>query len=205
MALPFAAIAVGHAGIVTYSDLGSWQAALSSEVNSYGSDLAGTGLVRSGQVGIYNAIDIGQAGFVPLSGSLLVVDRLFSSPRFLDCDVACLEDGNQTNGSIRVVMFAPITAFAFDDFWPNQGSASLSVSIGSFTDNATQLSEQPSFLGFISTTPFTIITISSDQTPNIYDIAYGTTTVPEPGGATLIALGLLCVMSAVGRRRSALR
>lgn len=124
------------------------------------------------------------------------MDRQYVSPRYLDCDVACLQDINDSNGGIVVTLSTPATAFAFDNFWPLTGSVTLSVTLAGFTENATAPSQQPAFFGFVSTTPFTTITISSSGTPNIYGVAVGTAaTAPEPGEGTLTALGVLCLMS----------
>lgn len=183
----------GNAGasVMTYSTYASWQAALSSEV-----DVSLGGVTSSGFYALDSSLTIGSVTFSSEHAGLIIVGEDYLSPRYLDCDVACIQDyaaasGTASPGYITVTLPAGTTAFSFEDFWPDTGGGNLSVSLtGATTDFA---SETPTFFGFTSTVPFTSVTISAvEQTPNIYDVDYGTVgpAAPEPDSWWLAVAGL---------------
>ena len=199
IAFLLATASLTQASVITYSTFAAWDAALSSET-----DVNLTGITNPASFSITNQVGSGHVFFQGSASTITVGDQ-YLSPKYADCVVACIQDSNETNGSLIVVFVTlpnPVNAFAFVNFWPSTTSSStISTTIGSFTDGPSVATNIPEFFGFISSAPFTRLTINSQNTPNITSIAYGSTITPEPGVETLSVLGLAALAIYRTRRR----
>jgi hypothetical protein len=189
-----------NAGLVSYSDLASWSAAIpgytslaipdpaSGPAPGYDDFGSGTASVSYGGVLFETSIALGNGGFYNVgptfSGSNGLLPVLSSQQQ--DVGVA----------NILITLAAPVKAFAlnFDTFFASDVTFTLSngemLTLGS-AGNAYDLG---SFFGVVDDTPFkTILLTSTDPALNINALNFGAavSAIPEPATWMLLLLGFV--------------
>ena len=193
------------AGTTVYSDFGSYFAATTG-VSYYGFD----GFAPDDNRISSSDFEVGPAIFGARSDTLFVIGAnagygYYGTPTLVPFLSA--QDGNP----IEVDLYVSFTAMSFNlGSYVQPGPVTITLSNGdSFFAALPAVANTTQFIGFTSTSPFALVTIS--QGPNVLDVTNFTTAyavaasaVPEPTTWGLMILGFADVGAVLRGRRTAL-
>jgi hypothetical protein len=198
---------VAHAGLVTYPNSGSWNAAVTG--------IANVAIPDPGPSG-FTTIGTGTAS-VTYGSVVFSTSAALSNGTFYDIGAsnlppaipAVLSSQQQTTGlpNILVTFPNPVEAFSLAYGTFNGTAVTFTLSNGdTFTQGSTGSSYAvPDFAGATDTTPFTSVLITTPGSAgdtnalNLNDVSFGSL-VPEPASLVLSALGAIGLL-AFGRRK----
>jgi hypothetical protein len=208
-AVAFSALAFtepGTAGTVTYSSVTDFNAATTTQVTTgFNGILTPDQRATDGFAGYTPSLVVNGITFSGLPDGFVNINKAgFYGPGDLSVDYL-INPGQTTLPNVLTIAFAPTTAFALDFGTFTNGPASFALSnLFSTIVTPTVGFESTQFLGFVSSDPFSSLTLSVDANESwvVEDVTTAVAAVPEPSTWAMMILGFAGVGFMAYRQKS---